>query len=448
MAGNKEGAGGSRKPQALSGFRDFLPRQMLLRQHVMAILRRTFEAHGFEPLDTPVLERLETLQGKYGEDEKLIYRFQDHGQRWVGLRYDLTIPLARVAAMYQHEIILPFKRYHMAPVWRADSPGKGRYREFWQCDVDAVGSRSMVADAEMLQIVGEALDQLGLSDFVTQLNHRGILSSLARYAGVPEEQAGSIHRAIDKLLKIGPAGVIEEMQRAGISAEAAAAVIRLVTFEGSNSEVLGFLRKQLSEEPAERQAVDDLAALVDMMGHAGIPEQRVKLTLHLARGLDYYTGPVHETVVREPKIGSIAGGGRYDGLIGVYSGREIPATGVSFGLERLIDVIEELGLFRVGSTVTQVLVTVFSLDQLGASLAAANQLRAAGLRAEVYLEPKRRLGDQLNYANRRAIPLTVIIGPDEAAEGRVTVRRLSDGTERSIPSAELTSAAQALLAGD
>lgn len=435
----------NRKPSVLSGMRDFLPRQMLLRQHVMGVLRHRFEAHGFEPLDTPALERLETLQGKYGEDEKLIYRFQDHGQRWVGLRYDLTIPLARVAAMYQHELVLPFKRYHMAPVWRADSPGRGRYREFWQCDVDAVGSRSMVADAEMLQIVGEVLDQLGLRDFETELNHRVILSSLARYAGVPDEQASSIYRAIDKLKKIGADGVREEMVSAGIAAAAAEAVIRLVTFEGDNATTLAFLRSQLNEQPEERQAVDDLTALLNALELAGVPEQRVRLTLSLARGLDYYTGPVHETVVREPKIGSIAGGGRYDGLVGVFSNREIPATGVSFGMERLIDVIEELHLIDVGTTITQVLVTVFNQDQLGVSLAAANALRAGGLRAEVYLEPRRRLGDQLTYANRRTIPLAVIIGPDEAAVGQATLRRLADGTEQKVALSELTAAAQALL---
>jgi histidyl-tRNA synthetase len=453
MAETVERSGGSRRPQVLSGMRDFLPQKMLLRQHVMGVLRRVFEAHGFEPLDTPAIEYLETLTGKLGEDEKLIYRFQDQGERWVGLRYDLTIPLARVVAMRQNDLVLPFKRYHMAPVWRADRPQKGRYREFWQCDVDTVGSRHMLADAEMLQIVGEALDALGFRDFVTELNHRVILSSLARYAGVPEEQAGSIHRAIDKLLKIGPEGVREEMLRFGIAAEAADAVLRLVAFEGGNEETLAFLRGQLNESPDERQAVDDLAALLEALGLSGVPAGRVKLTLHLARGLDYYTGAVHETVVREPKIGSIAGGGRYDGLVGVFSGRGIPATGVSLGLERLIDVIEELNLLAVDTTVTQVLVTVFPPSesaQIGDSLRAANALRAAGLRSEVYLDPRpnRRLGDQLTYANRRQIPMAAIIGSDEAAQGVVRLKRLSDGEERTASLAEVGTAARAMLAGD
>ena len=433
------------KPQVPKGFRDFLPRQMLLRQYVIGTLRRIFEAHGFEPLDTPAVEYLATLQGKYGEDEKLIYRFQDRGERWVGLRYDLTIPLARVVAMHANQLVLPFKRYHMAPVWRGDNPQRGRYREFWQCDVDAVGSRSMLADAEMLQIVGEALDALGFRDFETQLNHRLILSSLAQYAGVPEEQARSIHRAIDKLAKIGPDGVREEMLAGGIPPTAAEAVLRLVAFEGDNADILAFLRKQLCETPEEIKAVDDLTALVEALAQAGVPEGRVRLTLHLARGLDYYTGPVHETVVREPKIGSIAGGGRYDELIGLFSGRAVPATGVSLGFERILDVIEELHLVEPPTTVTQVLVTVFAPGMAGASLATATALRQAGLRAEVYLEPKRRLGDQLAYANRRGIPLAAIIGPDEAAAGQVKLRRLADGKEWDPPQAELPAVARQAL---
>jgi histidyl-tRNA synthetase len=440
--------GGSRRPQVLRGMRDFLPAQMLLRQHVMGVLRRIFEAHGFEPLDTPALEYLETLQGKYGEDERLIYRFQDQGDRWVGLRYDLTIPLARLVALHQQAIVLPFKRYHMAPVWRGDRPGKGRYREFWQCDIDAVGSRHMLADAEMLQIIGEARDQLGFRDFETHLNHRLVLSSLARYAGVPEERAASIHRAIDKLAKIGPDGVREEMVANGIPAAAAEAVLHLVGQEGDNAATLAFLRQRLGDLPEATRAIDDLTALLEMLALAGVPDGRVRLTLHLARGLDYYTGPVHETVVREVKIGSVAGGGRYDGLVGVFSGRQIPATGVAFGLERLIDVIDEAGLLAVPTTVTEVLVTVFGPAQLGASLAVARHLRAAGRRAEVYLEPCRRLGDQIAYANRRQVPLVVIIGPDEASADQAKVRRLSDGQEWLAPRTEVAAVvANALSAG-
>jgi histidyl-tRNA synthetase len=271
---------------------------------------------------------------------------------------------------------------------------------------------------------------------------------MARFAGVPDTEARSIHRAIDKFQKIGADGVREEMMKAGIPAPAADAVIDLISFEGDNSSTLAYLRARLGNIPEAEQGLSDLAALLEALGQAGVPDGRVRLSLHLARGLDYYTGPVHETVVREPKIGSITAGGRYDGLVGVFSNRQVPATGVAFGMERLMEVIEELNLLSTRSTLTQALVTVFGPALTGPSLQAATALRAAGLRTEVYLEPRRSLRDQLTYANRRHIPLVAIIGPDEHAKAVANLKRLSDGQEWTPSLADLPAAALAALDSD
>ena len=443
--GRREAA---RAPQLLKGFRDFLPGQMILRQRVMQTAREVFERHGFAPLDTPALEYLETLAGKYGEDERLLYHFQDHGGRDVGLRYDLTVPLARVVGLYQHQIVFPFKRYHIAPVWRADKPQRGRYREFYQCDVDIVGSSSMVADAEILSILVEAMDAFGFSSYRVQLYHRKLLTAMARYAGAPE-QAGAIIRALDKLAKIGPDGVLGEMDRYGVPADAAKRALDLATGAvGDNLAVLSEVATRLTGDPQAQEGVGELRQVLEYLGALSPgAAARVRVDPTLARGLDYYTGPVWEIHVDEPKIGSLGGGGRYDKLVGMFSGRDLPTTGSTLGLERIMDVLEELGTMTAEAGVSKIMVAPFNRDVLTQALGLLAEIRAAGIPSEIFLNPSEKLGKQLQYADRLGIPVAVIAAPDELARGEVLVKNLKTQAQQTLPRAGFAAALAAYLAG-
>lgn len=436
------------QPRVLSGFRDYLPAQMRLKQHVTGILRGVFERFGYEPLDTPILEAIEVLQGKLGDEgEKLLYRFTDHGGRGVGMRYDLTIPLARVVAMHANDLVLPFKRYHMGPVWRADRPQKGRFREFWQCDADVVGTRSVIADAEGVAIYNAVLSGCGFADYAIRVNHRAVLSALAPYASLPERDATTLIRAIDKLDKIGPKGVKGEMVTHGIPEGAADKVLALVGITGSNDEVLRQLNILLRDIPAAQSGLDDLAHLFDYAAAFGVPEGKALLFPALARGLDYYTGPVYETYVPEGVVGSLGGGGRYDNLIGALGGRDLPATGISVGLERLLVVMEERGMTDASTSVTQALVTILPNDDPLPALHLAAELRAAGIHTEVTFDLKRNLPQQFTYAERKGIPYALIAGSDERAAGTVTVRTLATRADQQIPRADLAPTLHRLLNG-
>jgi histidyl-tRNA synthetase len=428
----EDGGNRMRRPQVLKGMRDFPPDQMLLRQHVIDSFERVFQRYGFEPIDTPVLEYIETLTGKYGEDEKLIYHFEDHGGREVGLRYDLTVPLARFVATHRHELTFPFKRYHIAPVFRADRPQRGRYREFWQCDVDVVGTSSMLADAEVLMVWMDSLQAVNMPNYVVQINHRKLLQSLAVFAGVPTVKTPTIHRAIDKLDKIGRDGVKEEMLRNDVPSDAADKVLDLVALTGDPLDVLAVLRQRLSGIELAQQGIDDLDALFQYLSDMSADPRHYALNLALARGLDYYTGPVFEATVSEANIGSLGGAGRYDGLIGMFLGEDIPATGASLGLERIVDVIQELGLLRPRSTVSEVLVTIFNEEMLHASLGLVTELRRAGVDAEIYLDAQRDLRRQVQYANKRGIPVVAFLGPDEAVRGEVNLRAMESGDQTTV----------------
>jgi histidyl-tRNA synthetase len=445
---NEGGGSRSRRPQVLKGMRDFPPDQMLVRQYVIEAFRTVFERYGFEPIDTPVIEYLETLTGKYGEDEKLIYHFEDHGGREVGLRYDLTVPLSRFIATHRHELTFPFKRYHIAPVFRADRPQRGRYREFWQCDVDAVGTSSMLADAEVVMVWMDSLAAVKMPNYVVHINHRKLLQSLAVYAGVPEDQTPTIHRAIDKLDKIGREGVNEEMLRHEISPEAAAKVLDLVALKGPPSVVLKELRERLSGIPMAQAGLDELESLFEYLAEMSADPQHYALDLALARGLDYYTGPVFEAQVTEPSIGSLGGGGRYDGLIGMFLGEQLPATGSSLGLERIVDVIQELGLVQPRGSVSDVMVTLFSEELVDPSLRLVTALRRAAVNAEIYLDARRDLRRQIQYADKRGIPVVAFLGPDEVAQGKVNLRRVSTGEQLTVDQTDAAAAVEKLLNGD
>ena len=424
------------QPRVPRGMRDILPQKMLLRQYVIGEIEKVFQRFGFEPLQTPVLELRETLMGKYGEDaEKLIYDARHReGKEDLSLRYDLTVPLTRVMAMYP-ELVKPFKRYQIAPVFRAERPQKGRYREFYQCDADIVGSRSMLADAEIVTMVYTILTQLGFTSFVTKINNRKILTGIGQYAGMPDEMLGGLYRSIDKLEKIGADGVREEMAKSQIPGQVIEKMMELVAVPSGN---FGEIRELMGNVAVAMQGLDELEELAAYLSDSGVPRANYQFDFSMARGLAYYTGPIYETVVTEPKIGSLTGGGRYDELMGLFSNQALPMTGTSFGIERIIDVMDELAMYppTVGKTVTQVLVTVFNRDLFGASIRVANALRAAGINTELALDADG-LGKQLKYAAAKSIPFAVIIGPDEAAARQVTLRDLSSGEQVVIAESEL-----------
>ncbi|HLH74246.1 MAG TPA: histidine--tRNA ligase, partial [Chloroflexota bacterium] len=420
-------------PQVLKGMRDFLPARMILRHFVTDQLRRVFERFGFEPLQTPAIEYAETLEGKFGEEaDKLIYKFEDRGGRAVGLRYDLTVPLARVVSMYP-ELVKPFKRYQIAPVWRAERPQKGRYREFYQCDVDVVGSQSMVADAEVVTVAYTALRQLGFSSFRALINNRKILQAIASRLGISAELAPGVWRIADKWDKIGAENVRSELAELGLSPGLIDGLFETLDLSGDNAEVLDALATRLGDVPIGAEGIQELRDLFNYLALAEVPPEYYHLDLHMVRGLEYYTGPIFEFVVETPRIGSICGGGRYDHLIGLLGPTEYPAVGISLGLERLIDVIDALGMApaEVRNTVTEVLVTVFDREYLQDSLAVAASLRATGVNTEVYMGLDK-LAHQLRYASRKNIPLVVILGPDEISRGEVVVRNMVTGQQETV----------------
>jgi histidyl-tRNA synthetase len=420
------------------GMRDILPEQMIRRQYVIDVIRTVFEEFGFEPLQTPAIEKSETLMGKYGPDaERLIYTTTyGEGKDKLALRYDLSVPLCRVVAMYP-ALLKPFKRYQIAPVWRAERPQKGRYREFYQCDADTVGSPSMLADAETLNVIYEILTRLGFKKFIININDRKILTGVGQFAGVADELLGGLYRSIDKLDKIGLGGVRDELRRNEIPEEVIDRLLALLQIEGENQAVLVSLRDRLGSYPIALEGITELEEVVRYLNALGIPEQYYKVKFAMVRGLEYYTGPIYETTIEEPKMPSITGGGRFDKLVGMFLDRSYPATGTTIGIERIIDAMEELNMFppEVGKTVTQVLVTLFDKTLVDASLQMANTLRKAGLKTEMYFETAS-LGDQIRYAGKKDISCVVILGPDEVAGNQVTVRNLRLKEQQTVKRSE------------
>ena len=437
----------STKPQNVKGMRDLLPPAMMLRQHIIQTLRNVFERYGFEPLQTPTLEHAETLEGKLGDEERLIYRFEDHGGRKLAMRYDQTVPLARVVAQYQSQLQLPWRRYAVGASYRGERTQRGRYREFYQADVDIVGSASPVADAEIIAVLTDALSALGFDNFVTLLSHRQILGGIARVSGLDEAAAGSVYRAIDKLDKIGADGVRSELMNSGVSAAACDRILHLVSLNGDSESVLNALATALVGDERAQAAIVNLREIIAAASAMGVPSNRYAVAPRLARGLSYYTGMVCEAVVESPPMGSLLGGGRYDDLIGLFAEKSLPTVGIAFGLDRLHDVMEELGMGPQGA-MADVFVTVFNSDCMAGNLAIAHQLRAAGLKVEVALDSAERLGKQLQTADRRGIALAVVQGPDEQAAGEVVVRDLKSGTQHRFNRTTLVDGLRSLLAGE
>jgi len=397
---------------------------------VIGVIREVFARYGFEPLETPAFERIETLTGKYGDEgEKLMFRILkrgEGGQRGEvdqALRYDLTVPLARVMAM-NPGIPLPFKRSQIQPVWRADRPQRGRFREFYQCDVDTIGSDSPIADAECIAVVHDALTTLGLSDFTIRVNHRVLLSAMAKAMGAESQEVGML-QALDKIDKVGRDGVDRELGERGFSADQ----VRMLWSFIDGAPI-----------PGAASAEAELKTIVDLAYRLGVDPDRVSVDRTLARGLDYYTGPVFETILNGDYSGSISGGGRYDGLIGMFSGKgDIPAVGVSLGIERIFMLMEEMGLMPDTPTTTQVWATVFSEDTRPATLEAAAALRSAGIRVQVSTRVGK-LAKQFKDASSRGVPYVLLCGPEEAAEGKVTLKNLATGEQQTAAPAQIASA--------
>jgi histidyl-tRNA synthetase len=416
--------------QAARGTRDLLPEVMHRRLHVIGIIRELFARHGFEPLETPAIERIETLMGKYGDEgEKLIFRILERGEGGregkadMALRYDLTVPLARVVAM-NGALPLPFKRYQIQPVWRADRPQKGRFREFYQCDADIVGSTSRVADAECVALADAAISALGFTQFEVRLNHRQLLRAMVAAAGAPERE-GEVLVAVDKLDKIGKDGVSKELLERGFPQEVVDRLWTLLAAPGDLDATAAAIGEGATA------AADELREV--LVNARALGASHVVFDATLARGLGYYTGPVFEAVLTDGGVGSVSGGGRYDGLVGMFSGRAVPAVGVSLGLERLLVVMEERGMLPVSSTLTRALVTCFSADTQADALALAGRLRAAGVATESWLGAPGQLGKQFKYAGGKGIPFAIVRGPEEIAAGTAMVKDLRSGQQQALP---------------
>ena len=439
------------------GMRDFLPEDVLKREYVFGVIRDVFETFGFEPIDTPTLELRETLLGKSGEEaDKLIFYAQHPGgKEELALRYDLTVPLSRYVAMHEHDLPLPFRRYHIAPVWRADRPQKGRYREFYQCDADIIGVPDMSADAEIVSVVSTALVQLGFEDFMVKVNNRKILTGIGTWAGVADANLGDLYRSIDKLDKIGLDGVIKELRDSGVAEDVAGRMFDLLQLRdeanGGGLAALDALRGELSDVAIAQEGIRELEEMAAYMAAFGVPQDKVDIDFAMVRGLGYYTGPVFETVITQPdNLGSVTGGGRYDELIGLFRKQSLPTTGSSLGVERIFDLMDLLGLYPPDliGTVVQVLVTAFNAETQADTLRLASDLRAAGVRTEAYLQPRRNLGKQFKYADRKNVPVVAILGPDEIAQGQVSFKRMHDGKEITVPRDAAVQAARDLLAGN
>jgi histidyl-tRNA synthetase len=429
-----------------SGTRDFLPDDIRKREHVMRVVRDVYESYGFEPLETPAFENIETLLGKYGDEgNKLIFKILRRGEHEasgaadLALRYDLTVPLARVVAQYQAELPRLFKRYQIQPVWRADRPARGRFREFYQCDIDAIGSTSPVIEAELIGAVSEVLGRLGFEDFVIRLNHRKVLTALLECAGVPETMHADALTSLDKLDKIGVAGVEKELAARGVPIDATRDCLDFftgVTNEMPNPPtVIERLRAFFARHQAGPTAVDELDTIV-RLADGGPAHGRIRVDPSLARGLSYYTGAIMETAVPDLP-GSLGGGGRYDNLVGMFLGRDIPACGFSLGLERIIVVMTERDMFpaKVSRGPVDVMVTFLSDELRGDALRLAAELRAERLRVEVFPDGSRKIDRALKYAASRSVPVLAILGEDERARGEVAVRDLQTRQQEAAPRA-------------
>jgi histidyl-tRNA synthetase len=434
------------QPRTLKGFRDYLPELMIPREHLLEQARRVYRSYGFAPIDTPALEYTEILLGKGGaETDKQLYRFTDNGGRDVALRFDLTVPFARFAAQHIAKLGTPFKRYHMGPVWRGENTQHGRYREFWQCDFDTIGTTANAADIEVALIIHDLMRALGLERFQIRVNNRQVLNGLLEEIGLAGKTAALLI-ALDKLPKEGRHAVRQEMiANAGANAAQADRVLDMAETGGSNAEILQRLEKDFGGNPKAAEGIARLRQLLEVTSRAGVSEEHLRLDVSIARGLDYYTGTVYETFLTDlPKIGSVCSGGRYDNLAGLYTKQSLPGVGASLGLDRLLAAMEELNLLKKAGTPAPVLVVQFDSGHLADYEIIAGQLRREGIGAEVYPDAKK-IGQQLQYAERRGFRVALIAGPEEFTQGVWKVKNLARREETAVAVSEVPAAVRRLL---
>jgi len=444
------------EPRTLRGFRDYLPALMIPREYLLEKARRVYRSYGYAPIDTPALEYLEILQGKGGaESDKLIYSFRDHGDREVGLRFDLTVPLARFAAQHIGKLGTPFKRYHMGPVWRGENTGHGRYREFWQCDFDTIGTESNAADIETVLVINDLFTALGFggdgNNFVIRVNNRLILNGFLELHDL-QDKAVPILRALDKLPKVGKTAVIDEITEAGVDRDKAHVIVRHAEMPEAighdrNQKILQLITESFLRSPNQKatEGIRRLRELLSVAGKAGVPEGRIQIDLGICRGLDYYTGTIFETfLLDKPDIGSVCSGGRYDDLAGVYTKQRLPGVGASLGLDRLLAAMEEMDLLPKTATPAPVLIVQFGPEFLGEYQKMGRILRADGIGVEVYPEAKK-LGPQFKYADQRGFKVALIAGENEFAQGVWKLKDLAKQEESTVPAAEVAAAVRRVL---
>lgn len=444
------------KPSIPKGTRDFGPEEMIKRTYIFDTIKSVFRTCGFMPLETPAMENLSTLLGKYGDEgDKLLFKILNSGDYLngitaeqleagsnalstkiceKGLRYDLTVPFARYVVQHQSDISFPFKRYQIQPVWRADRPQKGRYREFYQCDVDVIGSRSLINEVELIDIVQKVFAKLGIA-VVLKMNNRKILYGIAETIGHADKMM-DITIAIDKLEKIGLEAVNEELRDKGITEEAVQALQPILSLNGSNSEKLSKLREAIGASETGLKGIEEMETIFGYTDALNIPLE-IELDLSLARGLNYYTGAIFEVKAKDFAIGSICGGGRYDDLTGIFGMPNMSGVGISFGADRIYDVMTGLNLFPAETKgTTRVLLLNFGKKEELAALKVMQQLRQADIACEIYPESAK-MKKQMEYANRRGVPYVVIIGSDELAEGAATLKNMTTGEQTKVAQTEL-----------
>lgn len=447
----------TQKPSLPKGTRDFGPEQMSRRNFIFDQIKSTFQKYGFQPLETPSMENLSVLTGKYGDEgDQLLFKILNSGDflsktepedfkkgakhllpkiAEKGLKYDLTVPFARYVAM-NRQLIFPFKRYQIQPVWRADRPQKGRYREFYQCDADVVGTESLICESEIVLMIAEVFQKLGIVDYTVKVNNRKILQGLSELTGLKNKES-DFCVAIDKLDKIGKDKVLEELVEKGFASDSLKNIDPLFNMKGSNEEKLGTLRSLLKDSPSGLQGIDELEEVFNYLQGFEADTTRVDFDVTLARGLTYYTGAIFEVKVNNVKIGSVSGGGRYDNLTGVFGLDGVSGVGFSFGVDRIYDVMEELALFPAASNIsTDLMIINFDQESVKHALPILSQLRAADIKSEIYPDSAK-LKKQMNYADKKNIPYVLIIGSEEIQLKKYTLKNMYSGEQDSIEVKEI-----------